>query len=103
MKAEIYVHGPITCAIKVDKVDEFYKYKGGIFKKYIKKLVEDDLDHAVSVVGWGTDEHSGEEFWIVRNSWGTYWGEYGFFKLPIGTNNNLGIEIYCNSAIPRRE
>ena len=35
---------------------------------------------------------SGEEYWIGINSWGTYWGEYGFFKLPIGTDYNLGVE-----------
>jgi cathepsin X len=62
--------------------------KGGVYKEYIKNP---QLNHEISVIGWGTTA-DGEEYWIGRNSWGTYWGEYGFFKVPIGTDYNLGIE-----------
>ena len=34
--------------------------------------------HLLQVTGWG--EKHGEPYWIIRNSWGTYWGELGFFK-----------------------
>jgi hypothetical protein len=37
------------------------------------------------VTGWG-EEH-GEPYWIVRNSWGTFWGELGFFRLKRGINS----------------
>jgi len=44
---------------------------------------------------------SGEKFWIGRNSWGTYWGEHGWFRLARGINN-LGIEDACDWAVPEQ-
>jgi hypothetical protein len=45
----------------------------------------------VSIVGWGTDPDTDEQYWIVRNSWGQFWGEMGFFRIVMG-KNALGIE-----------
>ena len=41
------------------------------------------IDHAVTVVGYGTDSN-GVDFWKVKNSWGTRWGENGYFRVKRG-------------------
>jgi len=86
--------GPISCAIAV--TEAFEEYTGGIFEDTTGDL---DLVHVISVVGYGTDSETGVDYWIGRNSWGTYWGEEGWFKIVRGVNN-LGIESYCSWATP---
>lgn len=75
MKADIYKNGPISCGIEA--TDKFEKYTGGIYSEH--KLGPWEINHEIAVVGWGKDEKTGEEFWLGRNSWGTYWGKEGFF------------------------
>ena len=78
MKAEIYKNGPISCGIDVTAKFEDYKASDGI---YHEKVWFPMINHELAIVGWGLDEETGTEYWIGRNSWGTYWGDYGFFKI----------------------
>jgi cathepsin X len=94
MKADLYKYGPISCGIEV--TDAFEAYAGGIYSEH--KLFT-QINHEISVVGWGKDAKTGQEYWIGRNSWGTYWGEQGFFRMATG-KNGLGIEKDCTAGIP---
>ena len=76
---------------------KFLAYTGGV---YSEKKLDIGINHEISVTGWGYDEESQKEYWIGRNSWGTYWGEYGFFRIEMH-KNNLGIETSCFWATPK--
>jgi len=83
--------GPIKVSIEAD-ADSFHLYSSGLFDD---KECGHVHDHAVSVVGWGiTDdsvegETAGVRYWILRNSWGTSWGEEGYMRIKIA--NGYGI------------
>ena len=68
--------GPL--AVNVD-ASNFNSYEKGIFDgcDYTKNI---DINHVVVLVGYGTDEN-GIDYWIIRNSWTTNWGENGFMRL----------------------
>ena len=93
MKAEIYKNGPIGCG--VDATAQFDAYTGGIFEQY---QLWPAINHEIAVVGWGVAD-DGTEYWIGRNSWGSYWGEMGFFRIRMH-GNNLGINTECDWGIP---
>ena len=89
MMSELYQRGPIVCSISTP--DDFtYEYRYGVYIDTAVNATRDDIDHDVEVVGWGTEEgENGEDdldFWVVRNSWGTFWGELGFFRVQRGVN-----------------
>jgi len=83
MMKEIYRRGPISCGIDAQAL---LNYESGIIKTQ-----GEGVDHVISVVGWGTDPKDGM-YWIVRNSWGEYWGEMGYVRVAKGA---LLVEDQC--------
>lgn len=95
MKKELFARGPMSCQMMV--TDKFETYTGGI---YSEKTFLAQPNHAISVVGWGKDKTSGTEYWIVRNSWGTQFGENGYFRIQMH-KDNLGIDSHsCWWGVP---
>jgi len=87
MQKEIMERGPISCGIDASPI---LKYQSGIATDE-----GEGVDHVVSVVGWG--EENGQSYWIVRNSWGEYWGEQGYIRVAFGA---LKLEEQCSWAVP---
>uniref|UniRef100_A0A915PMR7 cathepsin X n=1 Tax=Setaria digitata TaxID=48799 RepID=A0A915PMR7_9BILA len=84
MKAEIFHHGPVACGIAATKA--FGTYGGGIYSE----KSDEEIDHIISVHGWGVDHDSGVPYWIGRNSWGTPW---------VCAQSSLGIIVNKNTGI----
>ena len=97
MKAALQ-DGPISCGIHVTNNFE-WNYDGGIYSEEVRFPL---INHEISVTGYGKDEVTGEEYWIGRNSWGTYWGDYGFFYMAM-YEDNLGITTDCVAGTPSYE
>ena len=95
LKTEIFRRGPISCGIDSTLLGHGLYRPGEIVRA---KNLDWNIDHVISVAGWGVDEHTGEEYWIVRNSWGTFWGDNGWFKVALGTNS-MAIEADCAWAV----
>lgn len=75
-------------------VDDFSSYTSGVYTSTTCGNTSMDVNHAVLAVGYGTDE-SGMDYWKIKNSWGSDWGDEGFFLIERGVNM-CGIAM-CNS------
>jgi len=76
---------PLAIAIEADQRD-FQLYKSGVFTG----TCGTNLDHGVLAVGYGTETETGKDYYLVKNSWGTTWGENGYIKLGRGSDYNDG-------------
>jgi len=82
--ATVAAEGPLTVAVNADY---FQTYWGGILNVSKRKCPggDDNLDHAVLIVGYGTSD-DGVDYWIIKNSWTSDWGEDGYIRVIRGTD-----------------
>jgi C1A family cysteine protease len=76
---------PVSVAIEADKA-VFQSYTSGVITS---TACGTTLDHGVLVVGYGSA--SGQDYWILKNSWGTTWGEKGYFRIARSSGSGPGI------------
>ncbi|ALX27562.1 papain-like cysteine peptidase [Golden Marseillevirus] len=88
MMKDIFLHGPITIGYMVySGFEQFFsspQNAKGVFSSTYP-LGQQMGGHAVDIVGWGTSP-SGTKYWLVRNSWGPYWADSGYFRIQRGIN-----------------
>jgi C1A family cysteine protease len=72
--------GPLVTTMKV--YDDFTSYGGGIYKSVSNKV---EGGHAISIIGYNDQE----KYWIIRNSWGSDWGEQGFARISYDDKSGI--------------
>ncbi len=87
IKQAILDYGPVSATVAVDSA--FQAYDGGVFNA----CWDGQVNHAIVLVGW--DDNQGPEgVWILRNSWGTNWGEDGYMRILYGCSRVGGSACY---------
>ncbi|KAK9117455.1 hypothetical protein Sjap_016402 [Stephania japonica] len=76
-------HQPVSVAIEAGGL-YFQFYSKGVFSGSCGT----DLDHGVAIVGYG-QTNEGDKYWIVKNSWGTDWGDGGYIKMKRNDGEGL--------------
>ncbi|XP_014246983.1 cathepsin L-like [Cimex lectularius] len=87
LKAAVATVGPISIAIDASH-HSFHNYQEGVYNE--PKCNVNLLDHAVLVVGYGTTDKN-EDYWLVKNSWGTSWGMDGYIMMARNQDNQCGV------------
>ncbi|CAF0720178.1 unnamed protein product [Adineta steineri] len=88
--------GPISVMIDASH-SSFYFYKSGVYNEPACTQTMYHLDHVVLLIGYGTD--GDDDYWLVKNSWGTSWGEEGYMRTTRNQNNQCGIATMANYPI----
>lgn len=83
-----------TIVAGMDVYSDFYYYRSGVYKKVYGNYLG---GHAIRVIGWGRDPVGGD-YWIAANSWGTGWGQGGYFWIQRGVNQ-CRFESYLAAGI----
>ncbi|XP_042297088.1 cathepsin S [Sceloporus undulatus] len=82
--------GPVSAGIDAGQ-PSFFLFKKGV---YDDPNCSSRINHGVLVVGYGTED--GKDYWLVKNSWGVYFGDQGYIKIARNHGNRCGIANQCS-------
>jgi len=88
----VFEQGPLSVAINANPL---FAYKTGIVDVPAAQCDPAALNHGVTMVGYGTE--NGTDYWILKNSWNTNWGENGYFRYARG-KGTCGVNTYVITA-----
>ena len=94
MKRVLYKYGPLAGA--VNGIMAMF-YEKGIYDPAVDGACSDNINHAVLIIGYGVDKKTGKKFWRIKNSFGSNWGENGYFRL-IRDERACGVNRYAMIA-----
>ncbi|KAL1124224.1 hypothetical protein AAG570_001994 [Ranatra chinensis] len=92
IQTELMTNGPVVASFVV--YADFMSYKSGVYQHVTGGY---QGRHAVRVIGWGVE--NGVKYWLVANSWNTFWGDNGLFKIRRG-NNECEFEQQMTAGLP---
>jgi C1A family cysteine protease len=84
--------GPTSVAIAANAI---MNYRSGVFSN---ASCGTGLNHGVTLVGYGHDDKENKDYYTVRNSWGSGWGEQGYIRMDRGVQTSSGICGICMAA-----
>lgn len=89
LKMGLAAIGPISVAIDASR-PRFLFYRHGVYRDH---SCTHNVNHGVLLVGYGTE--GGEDYWLVKNSWGERYGDKGYIKMARNRRNQCGIALYA--------
>jgi hypothetical protein len=103
IRFEIMNYGPVVVGYKVTQsFMNFFKNPSNAKKVFTQEIADNSNNdkvlggHAVVAGGWGIDENTGDEYWLIRNSWGDKWADEGWFRLQRGINfMGIGNDVWA--------
>lgn len=96
LKKVVYRYGPVSTGIYATK--NLLSYHSGILNDDICQYHQAVSNHAVLVVGYGTDKATKKDYWIVKNSWGSDWGMEGYVHMSRNADNQCNIATFAAIA-----
>jgi cathepsin L len=78
MKAALLRYGPLSITVYVSPA--FMAYTGGVFNE---RHPSTSINHAITLIGWNDTKGA----WLIKNSWGAWWGEKGYMWIAYNSNN----------------